>query len=309
MDNETFCRLEMSQEYAALMIGVKKVWRDGVPVADKQQIENLREFCRVKKLCFEVSAAAAPRDKEHYYSYATSESVRFWIALEKKYIRRCRKLDEGHMFEFRESITDDSKGMSILDVHLEFGDLFGYPPCCTKFFLEQSLLQKEGKTRASSTYADLVLKAWERSSRHSFLLNNLIRGKDFNLIVHKPCAYDCSGSISMAEKILEYHREHNPGYHQALNRFLNMPVVYFENQNRIVAEGKVVAGNALAYTRLHATDGVTRDFLFANRSLLDRGDTLEFSAADVRCLSGSVLLGKIPVEKQHRPFPLIFDFE
>lgn len=132
------------------------------------------------------------------------------------------------------------------------GELLGYPSCCVEFFLEflekgkfpfsvETHLKTEGKP---SFFVNSIFKMESRlgSKELEIFQSNpdfADRISHLFLISHIPCSYNCKGSIKIGKKILRLLEREYPELAKEIVSILKKPLLFFNDFNWIVFDGKV----------------------------------------------------------------------
>ncbi|MEM4662743.1 MAG: hypothetical protein QXM75_01850 [Candidatus Diapherotrites archaeon] len=226
-------------DFFGVVYDLKPVSRSGVSEEDRNYLKML-----AKKWGLELKI-------KRIRPYRKKESVLLaYISKSKKDIDRAAKAEEN-------------------DDRLKVGELFGYPPCCTNFFIK-TLAQKVPCSRPNCKYDyNLVEKILQNSKKLNFLLNSIYNfsgkgdssliSKDENfaricnynlfMIPHQPCSFDCKDSIKFGKKMQKILVRELPGFCKSVESFLKKPVIVWNDHEFCTLEGNKI-GDAIKYSLL-----------------------------------------------------------
>lgn len=116
----------------------------------------------------------------------------------------------------------------------ELGLLFGYPRCCVDFFYNVSNSLKKTPTPIDT------LK--NTKMQFSFYVNNVYLESNFEqrprLLSHIPCSYNCKPSIRYTQELLKLLYIKYPLYAKEIEKYLKLPLLYFDLNNVFAFTGK-----------------------------------------------------------------------
>lgn len=224
-------------DFFGVVYDLKPVSRTGVSEEDKNYLKML---AKKRGLEFKIKRIRPYRTKEFV--------ILAYISKSKQDIDRAAKAEE----------TDD---------RVKVGELFGYPSCCTNFFIK-TLAQKVPCSRPNGKYDyNLVEKILQNSKKLNFLLNsiynfsgkgdssliskdeNFARISNYNLftIPHQPCSFDCKESIKFGKKMQKVLKKELPSFCKSVESFLKKPVIVWNDHEFCTLEGSK-KGNAIRYS-------------------------------------------------------------
>ncbi len=112
--------------------------------------------------------------------------------------------------------------------HEIIGELLGFPPCCTKNFVDKwaegffdPVWQSAIGTKANRVVEDRVVEV--EGHIHT---NQMLRYFGFRTTSHFPCSLDCEGSIAIGDVWLEVMREIDPEAASCLVEVLERPLIW-----------------------------------------------------------------------------------
>lgn len=164
--------------------------------------------------------------------------------------------------------------------HLDFGRLLGYPPCCVEFF------EKSNNWNRTNTYAEAL--------RHTrgvpiYLANCFGKLRNFSLIFHMPCRYDCPRTLRFARALESYLCETEEGYLEECRALLRMPVLALSERDVLLLDGAQDRAGRIQY---HDVANLART-LPGRFDLIREGDRIEVLGRFVNVWSGPVYRGSI----------------
>lgn len=195
------------------------------------------------------------------------------------------------------------------------GELLGYPSCCVEFFLEvlksgkflypiKTYLKTEGKP---SFLANSIFKMESRLDSKE--LEIFQRNPDLGtrtsrlfLISHIPCSYTCKESVKIGREVLRLLERENPELAKEIVFTLKKPLLFFDDFNWVIFEGKVV-GDVISYT------SVLPPLSLMQESLVNKfrvGDRVKVGKEFVEIFKGDEMIHKI--KKKHEYYGIVLDF-
>lgn len=223
------------QELLAVKHGLKPVLRT---VTQKCNAKNIKKVCRKNGLLYMIKP------------FTQLYGVHLDQAINIIYISKSRDLLKKAYLSEK---SEDRKSL---------GELLGYPRCCVEFFSHQLKHSKLPfpvktyiKTRGKPSFlVNNILKLESRLS--SKALEEYQKNPDFAnrishlfLISHVPCSYTCKKSIKMGREILDLLKREEPELAEEIVFRLKRPVLYFDDLNWLIFNGKVNS-DTISYTSM-----------------------------------------------------------
>jgi hypothetical protein len=220
-------------ETLAFELGLKQVLRvEDLPVSALET--RLRPF-REQGLAVAASPLAYSREvrgPNWRHGDPTCEEFTYaFLARQPDAAARANELDQAEKAGGRAGVEQRTRAT------LELGDLLGYPPCCTRRFLE---LDNQGDNRQWP--AAIALHS---SGCLPFVMNNLQYAE--NLLYFFPCSYNCPRAVGIMTTLFEGLRLRHPEFAEGLRRALGQVVLYAGWELFFLFEGKLT-GDRLNYT-------------------------------------------------------------
>ncbi|MCX8189718.1 MAG: hypothetical protein N3F05_00620 [Candidatus Diapherotrites archaeon] len=192
---------------------------------------------------------------------------------------------------------------------IDVGDLFGYPPCCTSFFIK-TLSEKNPCSKQGGKYDyNLIERIFQNSKKLNFLLNstynfsskgdyaligndeNFIRISTYNLffIPHQPCSFDCKESLKFGRKMQHILSKQIPAFCKSAEHFLKKPIIVWNDHEFCTFEGHK-EGDSIRYSSIIGELSI--DFS-GFKGILSKGNSIIAKEDSLRVYSGKKFVGEI----------------
>ncbi len=222
-------------EITYVLGGIKPCCR--LLVQDKKKKE-LQNFCKENGLYVEFSDYKVSRIPDNNKLTFSNRMRRIPLTAEEGewvvYISKSKEIAE--LAKHSENILD----------HAKFGELLGYPKCCTNFYIKN-------REKALENNDDYNLLIQPDIKKHPFYNNHTIRCFGISLISHFPCSHDCKQSKKVAEKTLHFLKKENPGFAEFFEDELKALVVYTGNNGVFYSPNYKKEGNIIFFNSLKST--------------------------------------------------------
>lgn len=136
-----------------------------------------------------------------------------------------RSLEDAESFRTASSYNGRNAGR--VD-HEIIGELLGFPPCCSRFFVEEwgngyfdPVWHSAIKTQMGNVVADRIIEVEGNIHTHQML-----RYYGFRITSHFPCSLDCEKSIEVGDIWLDVMRQIDPDTTDYLLEILEMPLIW-----------------------------------------------------------------------------------
>ena len=276
------------QEWLAVKHGIKPLLRTAI------QPEN---FKNVEMICKEKGLFSLMKSFNQLYGANLGSPINIIYISKSEEVLRKAYLSEKSM---------DRKLL---------GKLLGYPSCCVEFFSET--------LRNTKLY--FPVKTYIKTGdKPSFLTNNIFKmesrldskkleifqsNPDFAdrvshlfLISHIPCSYNCKGSIKIGKKILRLLEREYPELAKEIVSILKKPLLFFNDFNWIVFDGKV-DGTAVNYTSVLPPLSLMQESLVKKFS---EGNKVEVGNEFIEIFKEDKMVHRI--KKKHEYDGIVLDF-
>ena len=217
---------------------LKGLKRCSIDFVEGAQIPELRNFCKLNNLCFELSDYKILSRGEKAKGGFSNLSSRLPV-----------DSPQGHFASF---IAKDRMDAQLAKYyyagsdHTKLGPLLGYPKCCSEFFLEHF-------KQASEKNMDFILYALFDIRQYDFYNNRAMRYFDISLISHFPCSLDCQASQAIAKERLLFVRKEHPEIAAFFEKYLRSMVIYTESQGVFFSNDYSINQNHVEYKTLYGT--------------------------------------------------------
>lgn len=190
------------------------------------------------------------------------------------------------------------------------GRLLGYPDCCIKFFRskhDKKLLPLKTKEN-TKTKIDYKLN-------YLFNFDSRIKTEDINyvdrlyqnkyqcwnkyLIPHMPCSFDCKPSMEYASKLFSMIEKEFPEYAKELKLYLSSPILFINDYEFMVFEGKVLENNTIQYKNLLRVNNLIDKKIF---DIISQGNELKLLENEISVLKNGKEIKELKIKAE------IFDF-
>ncbi|MBT4351652.1 DUF483 domain-containing protein [archaeon] len=170
-----------SLEILSLLQNKKPVVRQGFY---DDELKIVKKFCKKNNLFIEISDIKIKiLDKNIKFSNKGIIAKENEIGMRFVYISKDEYLAvKSHYYE-------------IVHDHKNLGKFLGYPKCCSEFFSNNF----DSESDLNNIFIE---KAAKDSNLYSYYNNILNRHKDYALIFHFPCKFDCKESIKIGKNNL-----------------------------------------------------------------------------------------------------------
>ncbi|MBT7902990.1 DUF483 domain-containing protein [Candidatus Woesearchaeota archaeon] len=111
----------------------------------------------------------------------------------------------------------------------KFGQLLGYPSCCTKFYTENYELASRIFNRDHSL---ITIKNSQNTTNIPFQLNYFLRFFGILLIDFYPCSFQCKEAMNLSKKYFELIQKSNPEFANFIKEKLST-FIYYDNQTGV----------------------------------------------------------------------------
>lgn len=222
-------------DFLAVTRGIKPVSRIGaVPMG----LQKIIESCKKHGIKYKKVDQAV---------YSSSEKISLI------YISRSEKL-------IQQAAEAERKGN-----REKVGELFGYPECCTDFFIKNLFSEKRKDNEgyliqsifknSSKPFPYYTNTIFNDSSKGN---TNLIRSETFfqalgryclYFIPHHPCSFNCKKSINIGKDIRKIFLQEIPEYCKSLDYWLKKPAIVFDDNHFCAFEGEK-KDKTLCYTKI-----------------------------------------------------------
>lgn len=181
---------------------------------------------------------------------------------------------------------------------VKYGELLGYPACCTKQYRSR-VRAKKSFLFTSMRLSDPVGAAWAIDYRFNILSKT-------PLIFHMPCTRDCAASRSLAERAFRLYEAYDPVLARTILGFLKEPALVFNVENYVRFNGRL-ARNRISYSgmqHVHRPCFADADGLFDNVATdnivqaIQGGDNISFHKEEFIVFRNKRLLKKVKYADQ-----------
>lgn len=135
-----------------------------------------------------------------------------------------RNLDDAEMFRTASAYNGRNAGK--VD-HEVIGELLGFPPCCTKFFVDEwgrGFFDPMWQSAVAAKNAAVTDRQADVEGHvHT---NQMLRYNGLRTVSHFPCSLDCQESIKVGEVWLDVMQKINPDATAYLVELLEMPLIW-----------------------------------------------------------------------------------
>jgi hypothetical protein len=177
------------------------------------------DFCKVLADAGMELEEYVPEPGEWGYRYATRAEREAFTASHVRVYYAVTRQDLGRVIDAQRARDDEALGKTL-----------GYPDCCIATNLLLGNLSMTDMVRVART-------GGTRNWRLNIFLTEMdgARGAQYYLISHFPCSLRCQPSIAYAEAVYKVLREVAPGFAQALEDHLSLPVLLRDERTPLEA--------------------------------------------------------------------------
>lgn len=204
----------------------------------EEKLETMKNICKIFNLKFETQdykiKFIVDKGKGSFSNTLKRVPKGFNSGLHLVYISK------------NEEKTKKAKKFENNENSMKFGELLGYPECCTKFF-------KENKREQSKKQMDFVLPALDKLEPFPYVNNVCFRYFGPEILSHFPCSFDCEKSKELGSKYLEIIEKYNPELEEYYTNELKSFVLYTEYSGVFASSNYAFDGETIKYDNLKMT--------------------------------------------------------
>jgi len=276
--------------YMALVLGIKPLMDDWVPVGKLRQFKKIcKEYglkCREDIIFDNIAKDKLPANVLAAEYLTTTSAYGFPLG--------SRKSGDVHLFISKDEailrkgmwypvvIKDRVMFQPRIDT-LKYGYALGYPECCIKFFRKYNNWLK---------YSYLYQAYLNTKGPPSFFCNPFLKDTSFSYIYHMPCSYSCRQTIKLASRLRRGINKMESGYVKIIDKLLKMPFLVFYEKKFYCFKGKL-EGNLLKYDKACFLFSRASENLFA--ADFDMADALELKGRRITLFRKNHILNIVDV--------------